>query len=81
MDAEDVSKTLAPFDERLYRVATAEEFASSEQLCNGRPAPIGYNMYRMRDDMAERRYMIVRRDRFVFALVRRWKISSGHAER
>lgn len=67
VEGEDVSETLAPFHGRLYRVARAQEFASSGQLCNGGPAPIGYNMYRMRDDMAGRRYVIVRRDRFVFA--------------
>ena len=67
LGAEDVSDTQAPFKQRLYRVATAEEFAATEALCNGRPQPIGYNMYRMRDDMKKRRYILVRPDRFVFA--------------
>ena len=50
----------------VYRVATGEEFAASE-LCNDRPYPTGYDMYRIRKEVGGRKYVLMRPDRFVFA--------------
>ena len=52
--------------DRLYRSATAEEFANSG-LCNNRPAPRGYKEDGMWQSVKHKRYVIVRLDRFVFA--------------
>ena len=52
--------------QRLYCLATSEEFAASE-LCTNRPRPIGYDMHRMRTETGGKRYVLVRQDRFIFA--------------
>jgi 2-polyprenyl-6-methoxyphenol hydroxylase-like FAD-dependent oxidoreductase len=51
----------------IYRLATGEEFAADETLCRGRPKPIGYDPFRMKREVGNRRFIIVRPDRFVFA--------------
>ncbi|KAK5058131.1 hypothetical protein LTR69_007128 [Exophiala sideris] len=52
--------------QRIYRIATGEEFQSSK-LCENRPPPVGYDMYRIKSDLGGRKYVLVRPDRFVFA--------------
>ncbi|KAJ9603784.1 hypothetical protein H2200_011970 [Cladophialophora chaetospira] len=52
--------------ENLYQVATADEFAASD-ACKNRPYPTGYDMHRIRKDLQEKRYVLVRPDRFVYA--------------
>lgn len=56
-------------DGRLFRSATAEEFAQSE-LCKDRPFPRGYNELLMWQASKGMRYVILRPDRFVFAMFR-----------
>lgn len=51
---------------RLYRSASAEEFAQSD-LCQFRPLPYGYNENLMWKTMAGKIYILLRPDRFVFA--------------
>lgn len=51
---------------RLFRSASADEFAQSN-LCYGRPAPRGHREYLMWEIMGEKRYVVLRPDRFVFA--------------
>ena len=51
---------------RLYRSASAEEFAQSD-LCQFRPLPYGYNEKHMWETMAGKIYILLRPDRFVFA--------------
>lgn len=50
-----------------YRLATAEEFANHPALCAGRPAPIGFNPYRMANEVQNKKFIILRPDRVVFA--------------
>jgi hypothetical protein len=50
----------------VFRLATPTEFSSSS-LCNGRPPPQFYNMYRMKEDLRSKRFAVVRPDRFVYA--------------
>jgi hypothetical protein len=52
--------------DRVYRTATAEEFAQSN-LCRGRPLPRGYNEDLMWESMAGKQFVVMRPDRFVFA--------------
>lgn len=51
---------------RIVRVATADEFASSE-LCSNRPPPMYYDELRMGKEVAGAQYLVVRKDRFIFA--------------
>jgi hypothetical protein len=51
----------------VYRLATATDFCSSGSLCNGRPIPLYYDMYRMKKDLGGKRFAIVRPDRFLYA--------------
>lgn len=51
---------------RVFRTATAEEFSNSE-LCKGRPEPRGYVEGAMWHGVRNKRFVIVRHDRFVFA--------------
>ena len=52
----------------VYRFATGPEFASDPSLCKGRPDPIGYDPHRMRKEVGSNKIVILRPDRFVFAL-------------
>ncbi|PWI73105.1 monooxygenase [Purpureocillium lilacinum] len=51
----------------VYRAASAEEFAASS-LCKGRPAPRGYHEDDLWKSAKGRRFVIVRPDRFIFAM-------------
>jgi hypothetical protein len=51
----------------VFRLATADEFASIESLCSGRPVPQYYDMYRMRKELHSKSFAIVRPDRFLYA--------------
>jgi hypothetical protein len=55
------------FGGQVFRSATAEEFAQSE-LCKDRPFPRGYNELLMWQASKGMRYVILRPDRFVFAM-------------
>lgn len=55
------------FEDRLFRSATAEEFGQSD-LCKNRPFPRGYNELLMWQASKGMRYVILRPDRFVFAM-------------
>ena len=50
----------------IARTATAQEFAASP-LCTNRPEPKYYDPLRMGKEVGHRRYVIVRKDRFVYA--------------
>ena len=50
----------------VHRTASAEEFNQSS-LCKGRPPAYGYREYDMWSVVRDRRYVILRADRFVFA--------------
>lgn len=50
----------------VFRLAPADEFASNELLCRGRPVPHYYDMYQMKKDLHGKRFVIVRPDRFVY---------------
>ncbi|KAK7177862.1 putative monooxygenase [Paraphaeosphaeria sporulosa] len=52
---------------RVYRLATAEEFAEDKDLCNGRPPPQFYDPFRMSKEIDNLPFVILRPDRFVFA--------------
>jgi hypothetical protein len=54
-------------DNDVYRLATADEFAASDTLCRGRPAPQYYDMYQMKWDLRRKRFAIVRPDYFLYA--------------
>ena len=51
----------------ITRLATGDEFAASPTLCKNRPPPIGYDPMRMRKEVAGKKYVIIRPDRFVYA--------------
>ncbi|CAL3970626.1 hypothetical protein PZA11_007095 [Diplocarpon coronariae] len=51
----------------VYRLATADEFAATEELVRGRPAPVYYNMHQIRKDVEGMRFVVARPDRFVYA--------------
>jgi hypothetical protein len=52
--------------QRVYRLATGDEFLASG-LCENRPPPIGYDMFRIKKELGGRRYVLMRPDRFIFA--------------
>lgn len=60
----DPSSTIPP--ESVYRIATGEEFKASD-LCNNRPDPVGYDMYRIKRQVDGRKYVLVRPDKFIYA--------------
>ena len=52
----------------VARIASADEFGGSEELCRNRPAPLYYDAWRIRRDLrAVAKFVIVRRDRYVYA--------------
>jgi hypothetical protein len=51
----------------VFRLATADEFLSTESLCKFRPAPQYYNMYQMRESLHGSTFVIVRPDRVIYA--------------
>lgn len=50
----------------LFRIASADEFASS-QLCVGRPKPMFYDPHRLWKEAGGKPFLLLRPDRFVFA--------------
>src|SRR6266498_4460646 len=54
--------------ENTYRIATGEEFAKDKKLCGNRPKPEYYDMLRMKQEAGGKKYVVLRPDRFVFAL-------------
>jgi hypothetical protein len=50
----------------IVRVATADEFANSD-LCSNRPEPRYYDELRIGKEVAGARYVVVRKDRFIYA--------------
>jgi 2-polyprenyl-6-methoxyphenol hydroxylase-like FAD-dependent oxidoreductase len=52
---------------RVYRLATAEEFSQDKELCGGRPPAQFYDPFRMTKEVEGRPFVILRPDRFVFA--------------
>ncbi|KAJ6440665.1 oligopeptide transporter [Purpureocillium lavendulum] len=55
--------------EAIYRLATADEFAKYPPICANRPYPVGYDPFRMAKEVGQRRFVVLRPDRFVFAVV------------
>ena len=53
--------------ENMYRVATAQEFAASTELCGRRPAPEYYDEFQMMREAKGMRFLIVRPDWVVYA--------------
>ncbi len=51
----------------VFRLATADEFAATADLCKDRPVPLYYDMHRMEKDLLGMTFAIVRPDRFVYA--------------
>lgn len=51
---------------RVARIATVEEFAASP-LCEGRLKPVDFDIYRIKKEVADSKYIIVRPDRYVYA--------------
>lgn len=54
-------------EDRVYRLATGEEFVNDGTMCAGRPQPDGYDPYRLTKELGGKRFAILRPDRFVFA--------------
>ncbi|KAH6995133.1 hypothetical protein EDB80DRAFT_815264 [Ilyonectria destructans] len=52
----------------VYRLATAEEFASDKAISTGRPKPLFYDAERIKRDSGHKPFVILRPDRFVFAV-------------
>ena len=50
----------------VFRIASSSEFADS-RWCEYRPEPRHYDPFRIRKEVSEKRFIIVRPDRFVFA--------------
>lgn len=55
------------FHRPVYRTATGDEFARST-LCESRPIPRGYDETLMWKSIGGKRYVVLRPDRFVFAV-------------
>jgi hypothetical protein len=66
IETAEVKAELSGIGNGVFRLATAEEFASSE-LCNRRPPPKNYDMYQIRKDLGGKTFIIVRPDRFIYA--------------
>ena len=62
----DSSSNEIPSSTSLFRVASADEFASS-QLCVGRPKPLFYDPHHLWKEAGGKPFLILRPDRFVFA--------------
>lgn len=52
---------------KVVRIATASEFAQDKLVCEGRPAPLYYDEFRMKKEVDGMTFVILRQDRFVFA--------------
>ncbi|KIX10084.1 uncharacterized protein Z518_01165 [Rhinocladiella mackenziei CBS 650.93] len=78
--AEQTGASPAMSQQRIYRIATGDEFAASE-LCQHRPKPTGYDMYRIKKEVEGRKYILARPDRFIFAACRSGKELVNACER
>lgn len=67
VQASEVKDSTADIGNNVFRLATAEEFATTESLCKSRPVPQFYDMYRIKKDLQGMSYAIVRPDRFLYA--------------
>lgn len=67
LQVSEINAIPADIGNDVYRLATADEFASTESLCRGRPAPQYYDMYRIRKQLHGKSFAIVRPDRFLYA--------------
>ena len=54
-------------DQVIARLATAVEFANDPLLCKNRPPPILYDEWRLKKDVKDKKFVVVRYDRFTFA--------------
>jgi len=52
----------------MARIATADEFAADPILCGNRPRPQYYDPLRLQKEVKGKRFVIVRPDRFIFAV-------------
>lgn len=55
------------YDQVVTRLATAEEFAADPVLCKNRPSPVGYDEWRLGREINNKKFVVVRFDRFTFA--------------
>lgn len=51
----------------IFRIATSEEFASCQRLCQGRPPPQYYDMYHIHRSFRGKCFVLVRPDFLVYA--------------
>ena len=65
---QDIQK-LAGDSISVARIATADEFAAHPVLCRNRPAPTYYDPFRISKDVNNKRFILVRPDRFIYAAV------------
>lgn len=56
------------YDQVVTRLATADEFAADPVLCKNRPPPIGYDEWRLAKEVKNKKFVVLRFDRFTFAL-------------
>ena len=52
---------------QIARIATGQEFAADARLCKNRPAPRYYDAFRMKQEVHNKTFIIIRPDRFVYA--------------
>ncbi|KAI4121175.1 MAG: hypothetical protein LQ338_006523 [Usnochroma carphineum] len=64
--ADAASSSNQPPSTSLFRIASADEFASSP-LCVARPEPLFYDPYRLWKEADGKPFLVLRPDRFVFA--------------
>ena len=63
-EVEDVPEYIG---DNVFRLATADEFATIGSLCQGRPVPQYYDMFRLKKELHGKPFAVVRPDRFVYA--------------
>ena len=63
----DLSENQDLHSDNIYRIATAEEFASTKELCALRPRPMHYDELGMLKATRRMSYVILRPDRVAFA--------------
>ncbi|KEF60384.1 uncharacterized protein A1O9_01944 [Exophiala aquamarina CBS 119918] len=56
------------YDQIVTRLATADEFAADPLLCKNRPPPIGYDEWRLGREVKNKKFVVLRFDRFTFAV-------------
>jgi hypothetical protein len=63
----EVKEVPADIGNDVWRLATADEFVNTSDLCKGRPAPEYYDMFQIRKALYGKSFAIVRPDRFLYA--------------